>query len=118
MSPVIPDHVKNQAPGKRASRWARRQELESRHREQEARRRAEEEARTPQPSSREACLAAVLEHVQTEYQERLARLGDPVVAKSSVYLELQTVRKQVSSEHVAIVDEAWRKFNAQLVAKT
>jgi hypothetical protein len=102
MSLVIPDHARNQAPGKRAARAARRALIEARQRE-------EKEAGA---TLREQRTVAVLEEIRTSYQERLLRLGDPIVAKSGLYLFLQSAKERLlCEEHRATIDEAWHRFN-------
>ena len=112
---VIPEHVHNSVPGKRALKLARRLDAEAARlnalRIESDRLKAETER---QRVSREQQISQLVLEFRQEYEKRMLKLNDSCVALSGVYMDVLKAKKMVGQYGAECLRVAWQRFTADM----
>lgn len=110
---VIPEHVHNSQPGKRALKLAKRLDAEAA--KLAGRQRAEAELKEEserQKVTREQQISQAVLDFQQEYEKRMLKLNDSCVALSGVYRDVLKAKKMVGQYGAECLHVAWQRFTA------
>ena len=112
---VIPEHVHNTQPGKRALKLAKRLDaeaaklnalrIESDLLKQETER---------QKVAREQKISQAVLEFRLEYEKRMLKLNDSCVALSGVYMDVLKAKKTVGQYGAECLHVAWQRFTADM----
>jgi hypothetical protein len=110
---VIPEHVHNTQPGKRALKLAKRLDAEAaklaKLQQETASLKAETER---QKVAREQQISQAVLEFRLEYEKRMLKLNDSCVALSGVYMDVLKAKKMVGQYGAECLHVAWQRFTA------
>ena len=110
---VIPEHVHNSQPGKRALKLAKRLDEEAaklaKLQQEAADLKAEAEH---QKIAREQQISQAVLEFRQEYEKRMLKLNDSCVALSGVYMDVLKAKKMVGQYGAECLHWAWQRFIA------
>ena len=112
---VIPEHVHNTQPGKRALKLAKRLDAEAAKlnalRIESDLLKAEAER---QKVAREQQISQAVLEFRQEYEKRMLKLNDTCVALSGVYMDVLKAKKMVGQYGAECLHVAWQRFTADM----
>jgi len=110
---VIPEHVHNSQPGKRALKLAKRLDEEAAKlnalRIESDLLKADAER---QKIAREQKISQAVLEFRQEYEKRMLKLNDSTVALSGVYMDVLKAKKMVGQYGAECLHWAWQRFIA------
>ena len=112
---VVPEHVRNTGPGKRAMKLAKRLDAEAARLAQLQREAAalKEEAERL-VAERERKISETTLEFRQEYEARMLKLNDSTVALSGLYKDVVKAQKTMNPEGAECVRWAWQRFTANM----
>jgi hypothetical protein len=112
---VIPEHVHNSVPGKRALKLAKRLDEEAAKlnalRIESDLLKADAER---QKIAREQKISQLVLEFRQEYEARMLKLNDSTVALSGVYMDVLKAKKMVDQYGAECLRWAWQRFTANM----